>query len=104
MLVIRLQVVLEVDNESGCDGGEQTGLPPRKVRITIEVNTRERKDAHEDQAGVQVFIVFLHEVAVVLVGFSLKLVVEFDAGADSERDGNALSIASFRLEGEGTRQ
>ena len=49
----------------------------------MEVNTRERKDAHEDQGGVQVFIVFLHEVAVVLVGFSLKLVVELDAGAAS---------------------
>jgi len=56
---------------------------PRKARITIEVNTGERKDAHEDQGGVQVFIVFLHEVAVVLVGFSLKLVIELNAGTAS---------------------
>jgi len=49
----------------------------------IEVNTRERTDAHEDQGGVQVFTIFLHEVAVVFAGFSLKLVVELDAGAAS---------------------
>jgi len=56
---------------------------PRKVRIAVEVNTRERADVYEDQGGVQVFIVLLHEVAVVLVGLSLKLVVELDAGAAS---------------------
>jgi len=37
----------------------------------------------KDQGGVLVFIVFLHEVAVVLVGLSLKLVVELDGGAAS---------------------
>jgi len=72
-----------LDNESGCDGREQTRLPPRKVRITIKVNTRERTDAHEDQGGVQVFIIFVHEVTVVLIGFSLGLVIELDASAAS---------------------
>ena len=39
------------------------------------------KNAYEDQGGIQVFIIFLHKVAVVLVGFTLEFIVEFDAGA-----------------------
>ena len=39
------------------------------------------KNTHEDQGGVQVFIILLHKVSIVPVGFTLKLVVEFDAGA-----------------------
>jgi len=39
------------------------------------------KNAYEDQGGVQVFVVFLHKVAVVVVSFSLGPVVELDAGA-----------------------
>ena len=35
---------------------------------------------HEDQRGVQIFIVFLDKVAVVLVGDMLKLIVELIAG------------------------
>ena len=40
-LVIRLEVALHVDNESGCDSGEQTGLSPEKYGINtiIEVST-----------------------------------------------------------------
>jgi len=38
------------------------------------------KNAHEDEGSVQVFAVFLRKVAVILVGYSLKLVVELDAG------------------------
>ena len=40
-----------------------------------------RKNTHEDQRGVQVFVVFLGEVTVVLVGFAFELVVEVVAGA-----------------------
>ena len=39
------------------------------------------KNTHEDQGGVQILIVFLHKAAIVLAGFVLELVVEFDAGA-----------------------
>jgi len=54
--------------------------------------------------------VFLHEVAVVLLGSSLELIVELDAGASDcpkkvgRRDSNGLSMASCRLEKKKTRQ
>jgi hypothetical protein len=38
------------------------------------------KNTHKEQCGVQVFIVLLDEVTVVLVGYTLKLIVELDAG------------------------
>ena len=38
-------------------------------------------NTHEDQGGIQILIVLLHKVTVVLVGFALELVVEFDTGA-----------------------
>ena len=37
-------------------------------------------DAYEYQRGVQVFVVFLHKVAIVLIGFTLEFIVEFEAG------------------------
>ena len=40
-----------------------------------------REATHKDQGGVQVFVVFLHEIAVIFVGFALKLVVELETGA-----------------------
>ena len=37
-LVIRLKTALNVDDESGCDRGEQTGLPGKHVNAAIEVD------------------------------------------------------------------
>jgi hypothetical protein len=39
-----------------------------------------QKKTHENQGGIQVFVVFLYEVAVVVVGFAIELIVELDAG------------------------
>ena len=40
-----------------------------------------RKNTHKDQWGIQVFIVFPHEVMVVLVSFTLEPIVELGTGA-----------------------
>jgi len=37
-------------------------------------------NAHKYQRATQVFVIFLDEVAVVVVGCALELIVEFDAG------------------------
>lgn len=39
-----------------------------------------RKNAHKDKCGVQVFIVFLDKGTVIVVGCTLELIVELDAG------------------------
>ena len=39
------------------------------------------KNTHEHQGGLQVFIGYLHKVAIVLVGSTVEFVVEFDTGA-----------------------
>jgi len=73
LLVIWLEVLLNVENESRCNCGEQTGLyPPMRTNEHRDRRVCE-KNTHEDQGGVQVFTVFLHKVAVVLVGFTLEL-------------------------------
>ena len=46
-----------------------------------------RKNAHEDQRAIQVFIVFLDKVAVVIVGCTMKLIVELDGGVASRPEG-----------------
>ena len=75
---VRLEVVLDVDDESRCDCGEQTRL---KKTSTARSRWSYGEYTHEDQRGVQVFVVLLHEVAVILVRFALELVVELDTGA-----------------------
>ena len=45
------------------------------------VYAKKGKNTHKDQRGVQVFIVLLHKVAVVPVGFTLELIVELATGA-----------------------
>jgi len=54
-------------------------LPGKQIHATIEVDVR--KNTHEDQRGIQVFVVFLDKVTVILVGFAFELVVEVIAGA-----------------------
>ena len=57
--------------------------PAYSPRINIrstERSRRTREDAHKDQRGIQVFIVFLDEATVMIVSHPLELIVEFDAG------------------------
>ena len=42
-LEIRFEFFLNVDNESGCDRGEQTGLSPRKNQINTTVEVEAEK-------------------------------------------------------------
>jgi len=39
------------------------------------------RNAHEYQRSVQVFVVFLHKVAIILVGFTLEPIVGLSVGA-----------------------
>ena len=53
-----------------------------------------RKNTHEDQRGVQVFVVLLDKVTVVFVGFGLEIVVEVVARAvGCSREGKTRSQA-----------
>ena len=57
---------------------DQPVSPKKKqMNTTTDVNA---KNTHEDQRGIQVFIVFLHKFAVVVVDFTLEFIVELDAG------------------------
>jgi len=87
LLVIRLEVLLNVENESGCNHGEQTGMYPRGNQINT-ARTDICAKSVLTKIGVRAFIVFLRGVAVVLVGFTLELTVEFDAsGTVSSEEG-----------------
>ena len=82
LCVIRLEIALNVDNENGCNYGEQTGLFPQE---THQHHCQDGcgKNTHEYQRDVQVLFVFTHKVVVMLVGRVLELVIELDAGASS---------------------
>ena len=77
-LIIRFELFLEVDNETSCDGREQTSLLPQKGESTPRLRWM-GGDAHEDQRVTQVVIVFFRKVTVMFVGFASVLVIEFDA-------------------------
>ena len=76
LLEIRLKLALNVDNESGRDRGEQTGLFPTWNQHNVEAHG---KNAHEYQRGVQVFIVLLDKVAVMIIRCLVELIVELDS-------------------------
>ena len=80
LLIIRLEVLLDVDDKGGSDRREQTGLSPKRNESTPRSGWM-GKNTHEDQRGIQIIIVFLRKVAVVFVGLALELVVEVDAWA-----------------------
>ena len=42
---------------------------------------KRKTKTHKDQGGIQILIVLPHKVTVILVGFTLEFVVEFDASA-----------------------
>ena len=69
---VRLELRLDVEDEGRGDGGEQAslltlvGTHPRK----LEVKT------HEDQSGVQILIVLLHELSIVLLSLLAVIIIE----------------------------
>ena len=66
---------LDVEDECGGDGGEQTSLRPRQHAYTgVSYRT------HEDEGRVQIFIVLLYELLVVFIGFLVVGLVEFALG------------------------
>ena len=66
---------LDVDDECGGDGGEQTSLHPRQ-HVYTGVSYR----THEDEGRVQIFIVLLYELLVVFISFLAVGLVEFALG------------------------
>ena len=53
-----------------------------------------RVATHEDEGGIQVFVIFLVEVLIVFFHFPLKIVVERHSGVDSRP-----SAAQHRFQG-----
>ena len=92
-------MVLGVDGESGRHRGEQIGLCSQRHRAKQHDGFKRKIKTHGGQRGVRVLIIFLHKVAVMVVGFTLEFVVEFDtdgAGGSKrfgKRNGRALGIA-----------
>ena len=82
LCVIRLEIALDVDDENRCNYGEETGLFAQKTYQHHDQGGR-GKNTYEDQRGVQVFLVFNHEAAVMFFGYTLEVVVEFDVGTPS---------------------
>ena len=68
---VGLELGLDIENECGSDGGEQTSLSPSSVCIYRGFT----RTAHEDKSRVQILVVFLHELLVVLLGL-LAVVLE----------------------------
>ena len=68
---VRLELRLNIEDKSGGDGGEQTSLSPLSVRVRRGF----ARTAHEDKSGVQILVIFLHELLVVLLGL-LTVVLE----------------------------
>lgn len=51
-------------------------IPPRFIKKSRDI----QRDAHKNQGAAQVFVIFLDEIAVAIVGCALKFVVELDGG------------------------
>ena len=77
--VVGLKLALDIDNECGCDRGEQTGLSPGGVQ-TIKSPKVSGWNTHKNQGGVHIVVEFLDKVVVKFVGFALKQFVELDVG------------------------
>ena len=65
---VLLELGVDLDDECGGNGGEQTSLLPCQY-----ASTKTSCETNEDQSGVQIFIVLLHELPVVLL--SLPMVI-----------------------------
>ena len=67
---------MDVDDEGGADRGEQTGLRMRSTLYGCKGNS----GTHENQGGVEVFIVLLHVFGIVLRRLSFVHGVEIKIG------------------------
>ena len=68
----RMKADVTAENRPAC---------PPKNQVSTATSANAKVKSHEDQRGIQVFVVFLHKVTVVIVGFTLEFIVELDAGA-----------------------
>jgi hypothetical protein len=68
---VRLELGVDLDDECGGDGGEQTSL--HQVQHGY---TEASHETHEDQGGVQILVVLLHEFPIVLLGLLAVVFVE----------------------------
>lgn len=75
-------LVLCAENESVCGRGEQSGLLPRKLRLTTRLGwvLGTGKKYSQRSHGIRAFIAFLYRVVVAPVGFVRRLIVGFDPG------------------------
>ena len=85
-LVIRFEVALNVDDEGGCDRGEQMSLFHSDQRETHPKVEGMRKNTHKDQCGVQVLAVSLDNGAIIVVGCALEFGVKLGAGVPCSRE------------------
>ena len=89
---IRLKFTLDIDDESGRDCGEQTGLLPTWGSHDVEAHG---ENAHEYQRGIQIFIVPLDKVAVIIVRCLVELIVELDSLVASGSEARKESRQGF---------
>ena len=61
---VRLELRLDIEDERGRDGGEQSSLSPLSVRVHQGLT----ETAHKDKSGVEIFVILFHELLVVLFG------------------------------------
>ena len=73
---IGLEPRLDGDDKGGADCGEQTGLRTWSTLYSDEENA----ETHENQDGVEIFIVPLHVLVIVRRGLSFVSVVEIELG------------------------
>ena len=86
LLVIWFEVALDVNDKGSRDRREQTSLfPSDQHKIHPEVKGT-RRNTHKDQCAIQVFVVFLDNGAIVIIGCALKLGVKFGAGVSCGRE------------------
>ena len=61
---VRLELRLDIEDECGGDGGEQTSL----LSLSVCIYQGLTRTTHEDESGVEILIILLHEFLVVLLG------------------------------------
>ena len=68
---VGLELRLDIKDESGRDGGEQTSLLPSSVHVHRGFT----RTAHEDEGGIEILVIFLHKLFVVFLSL-LTVVLE----------------------------
>ena len=73
---VGLELRLDIEDECGGDGGEQTSLLPLSARVHQEF----RRETYEDEGRIQIPIVFIHELLIVISSFLAVTLIEFAPG------------------------